>query len=191
MSFLFLKIPSKRTFSLSYVMNNLTSDKLCFHFSLQFPLSLHECCVLKRNKIKKMLWSIIKCIKIFKLCTLSYTLPTSDNCELGFSEKIMCWHKILFYPNNVAFGCMNMTAKHEHFSQQRWYWIFCLLSFYIRNCNAKGPKLQLQLCSFSVWTIHRNPVIKLVKSCFILTKNNSQVMQDILSAHLLSLPHRP
>lgn len=53
MSFLFLKIPSKRTFSLSYVMNNLTSDKLCFHFSLQFPLSLHECCVLKRNKIKK------------------------------------------------------------------------------------------------------------------------------------------
>lgn len=96
-----LKAPS---LSLSHEMKNLTSDKLYFHFSWQFPLSYHEFCVLKRNEMK-MLWSIIKCIKIFKLYSLSYMLPSSDNCEFWFSQKIMCCYKILFYPNNVAFGC--------------------------------------------------------------------------------------
>lgn len=102
----FIKIQSSSTFSLSlsHELKNLTSDKLYFHFSWQFPLSHHEFCVLKRNEMK-MLWSIIKCIKIFKLYSLSYMLPSSDNCELWFSQKIMCCYKILFYPNNVAFGC--------------------------------------------------------------------------------------
>jgi hypothetical protein len=38
--------------SLSYEMKNLTFDKLYFHLSLQFPLSLCKFCVLKKNEMK-------------------------------------------------------------------------------------------------------------------------------------------